>query len=257
MRAADAAVDAPRALVSLAFNLICYRPVRAAVKHRANPAAPRGSPLTAGAHAKMVSSMRIGWFFPTAFLLAAAMIWMGVSPGLAGRRELAIELEDIRAHGYVVEGAGLADLVDASAVTHEVIESGALTRARMTNLRPAPGGLKSNAGVLASVPAAVAHMFEETPLRVTITARRAPEDGSTEFAVAYFIEHVGFSGWRAFTPTARFADYSFEWTPPANDRNRASMVGITPDASGGLGALEVLRIRVELADPEPADPDPR
>ncbi len=193
--------------------------------------------------------MRIGWFFPTAFLVAAGMVWMGVSPGLAGRRELAVELADIRAHGYVLESTGLEDLVDTSGVTHEVIESGALTRARMSNLRPAPGGLKSNAGVFASMPAAVAHMFEEMPVRVTITARRAPEDGSTEFAAAYFIDHVGSSGWQAFTPTARFADYSFDWVPPANHRNRASMVGITPDVSGGLGALEVLRIRVELAEP--------
>lgn len=192
--------------------------------------------------------MRLGWFFPSAALLVAAIIWVALAPGLRNQRALEVELERVRAQGYVVDALGLQGFRATGGTTHEIIESGALTRARLKSLRAAPGGPREGAGVFVTLPGWAGHLFDGRRVRVTITARRAPEDGALEFGAAYFIARTGASGWRTFQPTTRFADYSFEWTPPSDNGGNASLIGVAPDSSGGLGSIEVLRIRVELAD---------
>lgn len=193
--------------------------------------------------------MRVGWFFPSITLLVAAMIWAAVTPGLRGQRVLEAQLAEVRAVGYVIEGDQLNELRETGGVTFEVIEGGALTRAELKALRPAPKG-PPNAGVFFTLPASVAHVLRGKRTRVTITARRAPENGANQFSAAYFVARLASSHWRPFQPTARFMDYSFEWTPPADNRGNASIIGLAPDTSGGLGSLEVLRIRVELLEPD-------
>jgi len=79
---------------------------------------------------------------------------------------------------------------------------------------------------------------------VTVVARKADENGTEKFAVAYSTNEVGNSGWQHFDATSNFESYSFEYNVPAINKGLSDYVAIWPDVSGNGKALVVQSLTV-------------
>jgi hypothetical protein len=80
-------------------------------------------------------------------------------------------------------------------------------------------------------------------IKVTVSARAADQGPPQPFAIAYSAGDLGTSGWRVFTPSAEFDDYSFVYQVPTKV-GAAHHVGIWSDISGRGAPLAVRSISI-------------
>ena len=195
--------------------------------------------------------MRSSLFYLAALITVVVMVAIALSPGLAAQRALNEQLDVVEARGYVVSDEDLSRFTDIAGVSHVIISTGALIRARINATRIQTPGQLSGAGSFVSIPPPIANLFAGREVRVSVTAKRASVDPSNEFSVGYIIPHGPQSPWEAFKPLEKMTEHSFIYTPPDMKSDRGSLIAIWPDSAGGLGAIEVLNIRIELTETLP------
>jgi hypothetical protein len=105
-------------------------------------------------------------------------------------------------------------------------------------------------GVLVRVPAETAAQLGGRKVKVTITARTSPTNGSPSFKAMYYRPgSEGGSGWQDFTLTAEFAPYSFEYAvPEAPSSSGVDNIGFWADTEGKGRGLEIAAVAVETVD---------
>lgn len=189
--------------------------------------------------------MRVDPFYPIITLAAAAMLWFALTPGLEAEERWLREIEEFEEVGYVVDLERLNELIAAPGVTTYVTGEELSIRAVLRASMGPHEGVPS-AGVFYTLPPLIARRARGRRLRVTVTARRTPNDGSESFLAAFFMFNGPDSGWQRFTPTDDFGNFEFEWQPPEEDIDRPALVGIWPSESGDDLGVELRRIRIEI-----------
>lgn len=185
-------------------------------------------------------------FFPLAFLVAAGMVALAVSPGI----------------GRLPEGAVTGDgqhydrIVIADAYLNKVIAGGNA----VTRLQDGPGGKKQlyievDAGSLDLAPELGPHFrlaadleqqFSGFTIRCTVRARPADDHGATQIQTDYSAGRVGESGWQVFDMMLGSEDYSFEYDVPLIEGDQGvDYFGIRPVVPDKSRALIVEQVTFE------------
>jgi hypothetical protein len=81
---------------------------------------------------------------------------------------------------------------------------------------------------------------------VTVTAASGAKGELPPFAVAYSADTSGNSGWRVFTPTTTFQDYTFPYVIPQRYSER-QYIGVWSDIAGRGAPLAVRQITIRAA----------
>jgi len=91
--------------------------------------------------------------------------------------------------------------------------------------------------------------FGGATIRVTVRARQSKTTPSSSMELGYFTTGVGDSGWKPFSLSGEFVDYSFEFSPNPPIEKGIDYVGIWPDPAGKGGVIDVQSVRVERLRP--------
>jgi len=91
--------------------------------------------------------------------------------------------------------------------------------------------------------------FEGQIIEMTVRARAGDIAPSSSFQMGYFSVGANSSGWKDFTPTADYQDYTlrFNKSVPAGDAG-GDFAGIWPDLDGLGRTLNVKSIKVKIAE---------
>lgn len=194
--------------------------------------------------------MRDLFFFGGAVLLSAAMIGgaMAHDPRSNAQRPLSV-------------GQGARDLVKVigsdlnrfhetkrDTVTfirkNEQVSFVRLTSRRNTDL---PTAAKDVAYIPLSTDLQLA--FAQKNLKVTISARSAPENGSPAMRAQFSVGSEGHSEWQAFLLTPEWEDYVFSYTPPASEGELGlDFLAIWADPDGLGRGVEVRKVVFDVRD---------
>jgi len=116
----------------------------------------------------------------------------------------------------------------------------------ITSAEEAPKSSGATHGVFMQVSEAFEEAASGQQVRIRITARSAPKNGSESFGVAYSTHEVGNSGWHRFQAAPEFQSQSFEYSVPPMQEGRGDFVGIWADTSGSGRALIVESVTLEV-----------
>lgn len=194
--------------------------------------------------------MRSGLFYPLAFLAIAVIIGGALYPGVLQQRRLAAHVDHVREDGFIIQGDAITEFVMIDGVTVLVMDNGAYPRARLLATRerlPPLGG----SGAFVIIPPPIADLFAGNDIIVSINARSASATPSPQYSAMYMSMSFPTNEWHTIEPLPTFTEQSFRYSARAGKNPQGAMIGIWPDTSGGRGAIEVLSIRIELAQNRP------
>lgn len=180
-------------------------------------------------------------FYPLAIALIAGMIYIALSFGE--------RYEVDPSQGYVLDGRGLETLVNSEGTSVDVTGDAvnpfdhAVLSAHLS-LEEAP----PSAGVFATLANEYKQAFADKTIEITVQARSGKTNPTEDFKIAYFGMGAKSSGWKDFTATSEFQDFSFtHQTKAASEERTADFLGIWPDETGKKRTLEIKSIRVRIA----------
>lgn len=85
--------------------------------------------------------------------------------------------------------------------------------------------------------------FAQRKLKITMTARSAPQNGSPAMRAEYWASGDGNSDWQSFLLTPEWQDYTFTFTPPASENARSlDFLAIWADPDGLGRGVEVQKV---------------
>ena len=116
----------------------------------------------------------------------------------------------------------------------------------ITSAEDEPESSGRTQGVYMQVPEAFEEDASGQQVRISITARSAPANGSKSFAVAYSTREVGNSGWQQFEASDVFETHSFQYSVNPMQEGQGDFVGIWADTSGSGRAIIVESVTVEV-----------
>ncbi|MGJ8562894.1 MAG: hypothetical protein ACSHXY_05015 [Alphaproteobacteria bacterium] len=155
-------------------------------------------------------------------------------------------------NNFVIKGPSLNTLYAAEGVSFSIAgdpsnpSAYAVMSAHVSRANAPP-----SAGVFATLGPADEKRFAGQKLNITVRARTGRATPLASFDVGYFTAGAGDSGWKTFSLTDEFEDYSFTFTPglpkgdPGND-----YIGIWPDVEGKSLTVDVKSITVDITTPE-------
>lgn len=119
----------------------------------------------------------------------------------------------------------------------------------LSSLEEQPSSAGRTGGAYVELPVDFEEAASGERIRVSVTARSAPENGAESFAVAFSTNEVGNSGWRTFEADSEFQAFSFEYDVNPMREGRGDFVGIWADTTGSGRAIIVESVTLEvLAD---------
>ena len=189
--------------------------------------------------------MRDRFFYPLLVLVITGILALALLPG---QRHSNLEPDEVISKGYSMDSLDLQKLTASPGTVASFIDG--------QGDEPLLAVLSSNnplklagesAGVFATLGPNYEAGFGGHDLEITLTARAGRGKPLGEFKAGYFTAGVGDSGWRDFTLSENFEDYSFTFTSkppkgkPAND-----FVGIWPGDEGKSDIMELKSIRIRV-----------
>lgn len=194
--------------------------------------------------------MKPSLFYPIAFIAILALLGSALYPGVVQQRDLRDRMEQIEARGFRIDGEGLNGFQKIEGVDFLVSEPGAFTRVRIIALQERILPLDGvGVGAFISIPPPVADLFAGRPIVVTINAKASRAAPSEQYSAAYLAVGSGERDWHHFNPNpSKHTDFEFEYTPPDRRNPDGAYICIWPDTAGGRGSIEILSIRIELAE---------
>lgn len=97
-----------------------------------------------------------------------------------------------------------------------------------------------------TIPEPLALMFAGQRVSVSVIAKQADTDPSSEFAVAYSTNDVGNSGFQTFTPTADYKKFTFEYDVPLPNAGGTDYLIINADTSASGKGIVVDDIQIVI-----------
>lgn len=191
--------------------------------------------------------MKDRFFYPLAVAVIAGIIAVAFIPG---GNASGPDKAQILTEGYALAGNDLVNLYASGGTEFVFVENsgndaayGILSSNLPRNMAPA------SAGVFATLGSAYEGAFAGHKLQITISARQDGENPLESFEVGYFTSGPGDSGWRAFTLTPKYKDYSFTFTPKAGDGPPGrDYVGIWPGVEGKKKRMHVRSFTIKVTD---------
>jgi hypothetical protein len=192
--------------------------------------------------------MRDLFFYPLAFLVIASIIAIAILPGLD---RMAESHENILANGFELSGADLSKLTAAPTTFAEfdTDETGVVVSARIYGNMPrdmAP----ASAGVFGTLSASYLRVFAGQKLEIRVRARKNPGSKIEHFDLGFFTPGGGSSGWKKYSLTQSYQDFSFIYSAPAQlSDSRVSYVGVWPGDEGDSQPMDVQLLSVKTVQP--------
>jgi hypothetical protein len=192
-------------------------------------------------------------FFPLAFLVAAAFVFLALNP-----------LADRPPSGPVSGGGrDAADITVAGAELHRFV-AGNLGR---LDISPPDGGSGApvvhisrlaeqvyedpRSGPHLVLAEDVEYALENREIEVIVEARATGAFSASQFQLDYLAKPGAESGWKTFDLTPQFAAYSLRFkTPPRGEAEGYDYLGIRPVAPDKRRTMEVRSVRVHAVGPK-------
>ena len=177
-------------------------------------------------------------FFPLAFLVAAGMVVLAVSPGI-GR---------LPSGALTGDGQHYDRITVSDTYLNKIIAGGnAVTRLQKGQSGRTELYIEADVDALDSAPELGPHFrlaadlelqFSGYRIRATVRARPADDHGAMQMQTNYSAGRVGNSGWQVFDLQPGFADYSFEYDVPLIEGDQGvdyfAIRPVVPDKSRAL-----------------------
>lgn len=182
-------------------------------------------------------------FYPLAVLLIAAMVFGALS--LGGHETL--DEQRILEEGWSVSGLDLEVLeippgTDGSYVDEE---GGYLELFQFTPYGVGP----ASPGVFATLTSEYEQAFAGKPLRVTMRARAARQNGLERFHGFYMPIESAISPWAEFELTSDWQDFTYDFTPPIADApQNVDLVSVFPGREGESRVMHLASIRIDVRE---------
>lgn len=178
-------------------------------------------------------------------MLSAALVWLALQTFGDELPTGSVSGADTNYARIVVEGTQLNRLMPQNEVlaTLSKAESGIVL-----NLRPIDAffPLNADAGPHFRLAPDLEVAFSAQPIRVTLRARSASQNGAPALEAIYLAGPEGNSGWQRFMLTSDFQDYTFTYvTPKASVERGVDFLGIRPVVEGQNGAIELEQVIFE------------
>jgi len=189
--------------------------------------------------------MKDRFFYPLLVLVIAGILALALLPG---SRHTNLQPDEITRVGYLLSGSDLQKLTAApgTEVSFKGGGEGVPLLAVLSSNNPrkfAP----ASAGVFSTLGPNYEAGFGGYDLEITITARAGQEKPLAEFKAGYFTVGVGDSGWKNFTLSEDFKDYSFTFKPnPPKSKPGNDFVGIWPGDEGKSNIMELKSIKIKV-----------
>ena len=191
--------------------------------------------------------MRDRFFYPLLLVVLTAILGLALIPGV---KHTEPPPEQIVLDGYTLAGLDLQKLTAAPGTFVRYIDG--------QSERPLLAVLSSNVprkiavpspGIFGTLGPNYEEAFGARTLKITIVARAGRENALEEFKVQYFTDGIGSSGWRNFTLSNDFQDYSFTYKPkPPKGNPGNDFIGIWPGDEGKKETMELESIRIVVVD---------
>ena len=192
--------------------------------------------------------MRDLYFYPIAAILVAIIVAIAVVPGF---NRAAQNQENILVNGFELTGSDLGKLTAAPTTFAEFDTGGDgnIANARIYGNMPrdmAP----ASAGVFGTLSAGYLRVFAGKTLEVRVRARKNASSTLEQFDLGFFTPGAGSSGWKKYTLTPTYQDFSFTYEAPAQlSESQVSYVGIWPGDKGDSQPMDVERLSVKIVKP--------
>ena len=201
--------------------------------------------------------MRDLFFFPVAALVIAVIVGIAIN---FGEPEPQRSSTDILRDGFELSGANMRGLIASPGTGVKFTDDGfgGIEYATLTaqiSLENSPPSI----GVMTTIGEDVQNAFAEKDINVTVRARQNAARASKTFKIGYYALDGGASGWRDFTVTPEFQNYTFEWRPGSTeakgavDHPEVDYIGIWPAPGGDNEAIDIEWIRVKVNTPKTAE----
>lgn len=193
-------------------------------------------------------SMSDRMFFSLIALLAVGMVVVAINPfadrkpsgpvSSAGRNALDLVIKGDELYRFVAGNVGALTLVEPGEGRPETLLHVYLERREAYDTPLYGPHLVLDADLERN--------YEGRRIRVTVTARPAPDWSASEMEVNYSTGRSGESGWERFALSPEFRDYSFEYDVPHADSEMGyDYLAIRPVAPDKQRAVAVAAIRIE------------
>ncbi|WP_298916634.1 hypothetical protein [uncultured Algimonas sp.] len=184
-------------------------------------------------------------FYPLAICLVAAIVAIAMLFGGGA----ALPDEQIARNGWSLSGTDLDKLtVSPGSDAQYVSDDGGYVRlSQHVPIDVEPPSI----GVFATLGPSLERVFAGKRLRMTFRARSSAVDPLRTFMAAYVPLEAGPSDWTNFELGPEWADYSFEFSPPATDaEENVDLVAVFPGRLGRSQNMDLAFIRVDvMAEP--------
>ncbi len=196
--------------------------------------------------------MRDRLFFPTAFIVASAFIFMALNPFAervpagpvsgGGRNAEDVTVKDLELHRFQPGNSESIEIIAASGDTPTLIR---LTRQATEDYQDPRSGPHL---ILAED---IEYAMENRQIEIEIEARSAGDFAASQFEADYLVKPEFESGWKAFDLTHEFQTYKFTYdVPPIGDSFGNDFVGIRPVAPDKRRTMEVRSVRIHAITPK-------
>lgn len=192
--------------------------------------------------------MRDLYFYPVALIAIATIVAFAVLPGIDRAAE---NHANILTKGFELTGDDLGKLTAAPTTFSEfdTDASGAITNARIYGNMPRDMAPKS-AGVFGTLSAAYLRAFSGQKLEIRVRARKGTISKLDQFDLGFFTPDGGSSGWKKYTLTPTYQDFSFIYNAPEQMADhQVSYVGIWPGDKGESQPMDIEVISVKIVQP--------
>jgi len=189
--------------------------------------------------------MKDRFFYPLAILVIAGIIAFAMLPG---RGNSGPDKGRILTDGYLLSGEDLKKLTAAPGTIINFVEgetADPLIVILSTNIPR--DMIPPSAGVFGVLASDYELAFAGKALEITVNARAGTQNPLEQFDAAYFTSGAGDSGWRNFTLSSEYQDYSFTFSPKhQNGAPGRDYVGVWPGAEGKNLTMEIKSITIKI-----------
>ena len=188
--------------------------------------------------------MRDGLFYAVSLAVAGAIVALALSFGESPD----IIIQDICENGIELKGDDLNRLVQVDGTNIGFVQATANDPAHMIMDAPVARALATpSAGIFMPITEAYGEILRGKRITLTTRARQHFTQPLEEFEAAYFSTHFGNSGWKKFSLSNEFQNYSFDM-PLRNYEGELDLdyFGIWPGVEGEGLKMDVESMRIDI-----------
>lgn len=190
--------------------------------------------------------MRDRLFFPIAFIVASAFIFMALNPFAervpsgavsgGGRNAEDVTVKDLELHRFQPGNSDSIEIIKATGETPTLLR---ITRPVADEYQDPRSGAHL---ILAED---IEYAMENRQIQIDIEARAAGDFAASKFEANYLVKPEFESGWKSFDLTSEFQTYSFTYdVPPIGESFGNDFIGIRPVVPDKQRTMELRSVRI-------------